>query len=112
MSLIVTIQTGDATTDVRAQRIQQDPLVEGNFIIEGVTGLNLSVMSGDILLVHTMSVPKPRVVAYYGGALVEAEKIVDAAGELLKELSLKKSREADEELPREWRGIEGTTYSA
>jgi len=111
MSLIVTLKTGDSITDVHAQRIQQDPLIEGNFMIEGVTGLNLSVLSGDILLVHTMSVPKPRVVAYYGGELVETEKIVDAAGELLKELSLKKSRQADEEPPKEWRGIEGTTYS-
>jgi hypothetical protein len=113
MSIVVTLRAGDSSTDLLAQRIQQDPLIESNFLIEGVPGLEMQVMRGDVLLPHTMSVPKARIVAYYGGEFVSRETIIDAAGAALKELSLKKSAQEAEDTPlQEWRGIEGTTYSA
>ena len=112
MSLIVTLQAGDTSTDVHAQRIEQDALIEGNFLIQGVSGLTLGVNAGDTLIVHTMSVPKSRVIAYYGGDFVSRDEVLDAAGALLKEASLRKAKELEPEFPREWPGIEGTTFSA
>lgn len=110
MSIIVSMRSGEALTEVRAQRINTDPLIEANFLIEGVTGIEMRLVNGDALLPHTMSVPKVTVVAYYGGEVVSQEAVIEAASDHLKALSLKKTEEAAQR--KEWPGIEGTSYSA
>lgn len=73
MSIIVNLRYGNETTEVRCQRLNPDPLIEGNLLIEGVASLELRLMNGDRMLPHTMSVPRASVAGYYGGELVTVE---------------------------------------
>lgn len=112
MSIIVNLRYGNETTEVRCQRLNPDPIIEGNLLIEGVGSLELRLMNGDRMLPHTMSVPKSSVTGYYGGEIVTVETLTAETEAFLKEASLKKSAEAEPPPVQEWRGIEGTTYSA
>lgn len=112
MSIIVNLRYGNETTEVRCQRLNPDPLIEGNLLIEGVASLELRLMNGDRMLPHTMSVPRASVAGYYGGELVTVEALAAETEAFLKEASKKKAAEAESLSTQEWRGIEGTTYSA
>ena len=112
MSIIVNLRYGNETTEVRCQRLNPDPIIEGNLVLEGVASVELRLSNGDRLLPHTMSVPKASVVGYYGGELITVEMLAEQTEAHLKELSLKKSAETPEKPVREWRGIEGTTFTA
>jgi len=114
MSLIVNLRTGDTTTEVRCQRINNDPLLEGNFLLEGVSAVELHLGNGDRFLPHTMSVPKAGIAGYYGGELITVEALAAETEAFLKELSRKKaaSTEDAEAAKRNWPGIEGTTFTA
>ena len=112
MSIIVNLRTGDVITEVRCQRINPDPLIDVNFVLEGVASLELRLANGDRMLPHTMSVPKTSVVGYYGGEIVTVESLVAETEAFLKEASKRKAAEPVEPSVQEWRGIEGTTYSA
>jgi hypothetical protein len=111
--VVVNLRYGSEISEVRCQRMNPDPLVEGNLLLEGVASLELRLMNGDRMLPRIMSVPKASVSGYYSGELVTVETLVAETEEFLKELSKKKSSK-DDEAPsvQEWRGIEGTTYSA
>lgn len=112
MSLIVNLRTGDNITEVRCQRINNDPLLEGNFLLEGVSAVEMRLNNGDRLLPHTMSVPRASVIGYYGGELITVESLAAETESYLKELSKKKAVETSVDPVQEWRGIEGTTYTA
>lgn len=112
MSLVVTIRVGSETTEIRAQRITPDTLLEGNLLLEGVGLLELSLTNGDRMLPHTMSVPRASVIGYYGGEVIGVETLVTETESYLKELSKRKTQEASDSPVQEWRGIEGTTYTA
>ena len=111
MSLIVNLRTGDTTTEVRCQRINTDPLLEGNFLLEGVSAVEMQLDNGDRFLPHTMSVPKAAICGYYGGELITVEALAAETEAHLKELSKRRSAEVSSSV-QEWVGIEGTTYTA
>ena len=112
MSIIVNLRTGDVITEVRCQRMNPDPLLDGNFVLEGVASLELRLANGDRMLPHTMSIPRASVTGYYGGEIVTVETLAAETEAFLKKASKKKSEEVVDPSVQEWRGIEGTTYSA
>lgn len=91
MSLIVNLRSGAEVSEVRCQRINPDPLIEGNILIEGVGSLELRLANGDLMIPHTMSVPRAAIIGYYGGELVTVEQIATQTEEFLKKASLAKS---------------------
>lgn len=84
MSIIVNLRTGDVITEVRCQRMNADPLLDGNFVLEGVASLELCLANGDRMLPHTMSIPRASVVGYYGGELITVDTLAEETEAFLR----------------------------
>ena len=84
MSIIVNLRHGPDVSEVRCQRLNPDPLIDGNLILEGVGSLELCLSNGDRMLPHTMSIPRASVVGYYGGELITVETLAEETEAFLR----------------------------